>query len=471
MTKRPDIRTDPTPTADEVLMLPLGGSGEIGMNLTLYGHDGVWIAVDLGITFGGDDFPEHRVMMPDPAFIADRRERLAGILLTHGHEDHIGGVPHLWRRLGCPLYATPFTAALVRLKLIGAGIEDAPLIEVPLGEHFRLGPFAIEYVGMTHSIPEPNALLIATPGGALLHTGDWKLDPHPVVGRDYDRRRLRALRHEALSAMVCDSTNAVVAGSTGSEQDLMEPLQRLAEAATGRVLVTSFASNIARLVTLARVAAAVGRRFGVMGQAMERMIAVARATGYWPDDLPELVDPRHLGYLPPAEVLAACTGSQGEPRSALSRLAADRHPDMLLEPGDTLIFSSKAIPGNERSIERVQRRIEALGVEIVTDRDALVHVSGHPAQEDLRRLYDWVQPSVAIPVHGTPRHLAANAAIARESHVPEVRIVGNGDVVRLTALGSEVIGTVENGRLTLAADGSLKPVPPDLLAEMRAKTH
>jgi len=468
---RATLRNDPVPSADELLLLPLGGSGEIGMNLTLYGHDGVWIAVDCGITFGGDDFPQHRVMMADPAFIAERRAHLAGILLTHGHEDHIGALPHLWRRLGCPIYATPFTAALVRQKLAGAGADDAPLIEVPLGERCRLGPFAVEYVGMTHSIPEPNALLIATPGGVVFHTGDWKLDPRPVVGRDYDRRRLRALRHETLSAMVCDSTNAVVPGSTGSESDLFAPLERLAEEAAGRVLVTSFASNIARLVTLARVATAVGRRFGVLGQAMERMIGVARSTGYWPDDLPEPVDSRHLGFLPPEEVFAACTGSQGEPRSALWRLAADRHPDLLLDPGDTLIFSSKTIPGNERSIERVQRRLEALGVRILTDRDALVHVSGHPAQEDLRRLYDWVQPPVVIPVHGTPRHLTANAAIAQEAQVPEVRILANGDVCRLTDRGAEVVGRVENGRLTVAADGSLKPVPPHLLAEMRAKTQ
>nr|MCU0734611.1 ribonuclease J [Methylotetracoccus sp.] len=380
------------PAADEFLLLPLGGTGEIGMNLTLYGHDGCWIAVDLGITFGGDDFPEHDVMMADPAFIAIQRERLAGIVLTHGHEDHIGALPYLWPRLRCPVYATPFTAALARSKLTRAGIDDEPLIEIGLGQRFRSGPFTIEYIGMTHSIPEPNALLITTPAGAVLHTGDWKLDDHPVVGAGYDRARLVALRREPLLAAVCDSTNAVVPGHTGSEREVFEPLRELAADASGRVIVTAFSSNIARLVTLARVAKAVGRRFGVVGPAMERMVAVARGTGYWPDELPELVDSRHLGYLAPGEVLAACTGSQGEERSALARMASDRHRHLLLDPGDLVIFSSRLIPGNERSVERLQHRLRGLGIQVVTDHDAAVHVSGHPAEADLRKLYDWVRP-------------------------------------------------------------------------------
>jgi ribonuclease J len=459
------------PAANEVLFLPLGGTGEIGMNLTLYGHDGVWLAVDLGITFGGDDFPDHHVLMADPAFLEQRRQRLGGIVLTHGHEDHIGALPYLWRRLRCPIYATPFTAALVRFKLARAGIEDAPVVDVSLGERFRIGPFSVEYVTMTHSIPEPNALLIGSSLGDVLHTGDWKLDDRPVVGERYDRERLRALRREPLLAMVCDSTNAVVPGSTGSEGTLFAPLRELGEQAPGRIVVTAFASNIARLVTLARVAAALRRRFGVVGQAMERMVAVARGTGYWPDDLPDLVDARHLGFLPREEVFAVCTGSQGEPRSALARLAADRHRDLLLDPGDTVIFSSRLIPGNERAVSRVQQRLGELGVAIVTDHDAPVHVSGHPARDDLRRLYDWVQPPLVIPVHGTPRHLAANAVIARECHVPEVRVIANGDLCRLGRQGSELLRRVDTGRLSLQADGRLQAVPPELLAEMRARVH
>lgn len=457
------------PAADEMLFLPLGGAGEIGMNLTLYGHDGAWLAVDLGITFGGDEFPDDPVLMADPDFIVKRRERLAGIVVTHGHEDHIGALPYLWQRLRCPIYATPFTAALIRAKLARAGIDAAALIEIALGARVAIGPFAVEFIGMTHSIPEPNAVLLGSAVGSVLHTGDWKLDDRPVVGSSYDHRRLHRLRTEPLLAMVCDSTNAVVPGRTGSEADLFLPLLRLGEQARQRILVTAFASNIARLVTLARVSAALGRRFGVIGQAMERMLAVARVTGYWPVDLPALVDGRHLGHLPRSEVLAACTGSQGEPKSALVRMAGDQHPDMLLDPGDLVIFSSRVIPGNERGVERTQHRLRALGVTFVTDHEALVHVSGHPAEDDLRRIYNWVQPPVVIPVHGTPRHLAANAEIARSSHVPEVCMVANGDLCRLGRSGVARLGRVGTGRLTLLADGRLAKVPEDRLRVMRAK--
>jgi ribonuclease J len=459
------------PDSDDFWFLPLGGTGEIGMNLSLYGHDGAWIAVDLGITFGGDDFPAYDVLMADPAFIAGRRERLAGIVLTHGHEDHIGALPYLWRRLRCPIYATPFTAALVRSKLAQAGVEDAPVIEIPLGERFGVGPFAVEYIGMTHSIPEPNALLIGTPLGAVLHTGDWKLDDHPVVGGGYDRVRLQRLRREPLLAVVCDSTNAVVPGRTGSERELFEPLCAVGREVPGRIVVTAFASNIARLATLARVADALGRRFGVIGPAMERMLGIARATGYWPDDLPQPLDPRHLGHLPRDEVLAACTGSQGEPRSALARLSQDMHRDLLLDPGDTVIFSSRLIPGNERAVTGLQQRLRSLGVGVVTDEDAHVHVSGHPAREDLKRLYDWVQPPAVIPVHGTPRHLLANAAVAAECHVPETLVVRNGDLCGLAGRRPERLAGVPTGRLTLRPDGRLAPVPADVLERMRVGVH
>ena len=462
------VPPDTNPQADEVLFLPLGGTGEIGMNLNLYGHDGHWLMVDLGITFGGDAFPDYDVLMADPAFIVSRRQRLAGIVLTHAHEDHVGAVAYLWKRLKCPVYATPFTAAIARYKLARAGLDGVPVQELPLGARFEAGPFGVEYIGMTHSIPEPNALLITTPAGAVFHTGDWKLDDGPVIGERYDVTRLRLLRREPVLAMVCDSTNAVVAGSTGSEAGLFAPIQEIVDAAAGRVVVTSFASNVARLVTLARVAEATGRRFGVIGQAMERMVAVARATGYWPADLPELVDARHLGYLPREEVLAACTGSQGEPRSALSRMATDSHRDILLDPGDTVIFSSKLIPGNERPVQQVEARLRALGCELVTDTDAHVHVSGHPAAEDLKRLYDWVQPPAVVPTHGTPRHLRANADIARGCHVPRVTVIANGDVCRLTGDGPQVLGQVPTGRLALDTDGRLAPVPAGVLAEMRA---
>lgn len=458
----------PSPSDDAVLMLPLGGCGEIGMNMTLYGHGDDWIAVDLGITFGNDAFPDYDVLMPDTAFIETHRDRLRGILLTHGHEDHIGAVPYLWRRLGCPLYATPFTADLVRSKLARAGIDDAPLIEVRPGRAFSVGAFDVEYIHVTHSIPEPNMLLLRTRAGAVLHTGDWKLDPAPVVGKRCAADRLRGLRGERLLAMACDSTNAVVPGTTGSEGDLLAPLSELAATADGRVIVTSFASNVARLVTLARVAQATDRRFGVIGQAMQRMLGIAQANGYWPQDLPPLVDARHLGYLPRSEVLAACTGSQGEPRAALARMAADAHRDILLDVGDTVIFSSRLIPGNERPVTRLEERLRGLGVRVVTDRDAHVHVSGHPAQQDLRQLYDWVQPPCVIPIHGTPRHLAANAAIAADCHAAMTPVIGNGDLVRLDAAGPSVIHRVATGRLTPALEGVLERVPAATLEAMRA---
>jgi ribonuclease J len=460
-----------SPSRDEVLFLPLGGTGEIGMNLTLYGHDGAWIAVDLGITFGGDDYPEHPILMADPAFVAARRERLKGIVLTHGHEDHIGALPYLWQRLRCPVYATPFTAALVRSKLNRGGVSDVPLTEVELGGRCALGPFTVEFIHMTHSIPEPNALLIQTPAGHVLHTGDWKLDDRPVVGQGYDYRRLHALRRSPLLAMACDSTNATVPGRTGSESDLYEPLLALGKTARGRIVATAFASNVARLITLARVAEALGRRFGVVGESMERMVSAARASGYWPDDLPALVDSRHLGHLPPAEVLAACTGSQGEPRSALARIAQDLHRDLLLDPGDLVAFSSRAIPGNERSIRRLHRQLQGRGVRIVTDQEARVHVSGHPAQEELKQLYNWVRPPIVIPVHGTPRHLRANAELARACHVPEVFLARNGDVCRLSRWGVEKQGQVASGRLSRQPDGKLQPVDAELLQRMREHAH
>jgi ribonuclease J len=455
------------PGDKDLFFLPLGGSGEIGMNMTLYGHADRWVIVDLGITFGKERFPDYDVMMPDPAFIESQADKIAGIVLTHGHEDHIGALPYLWPRLRCPIYATTFTAALLTQKLVRAGITNAPLIERRIGERFEVGPFDTEFIGMTHSIPEPNMVLLRSPAGNVLHTGDWKLDRAPVIGRHFDQARLRALRDADLNAVVCDSTNAVVAGTTGSEGDLFEPLRRRINAHTGRVVVTTFASNIARLVTLARVAAATGRRFGVIGPAMQRMLGIARSTGYWPGDLPALVDPQHLGYLPRQEVLAACTGSQGEPRSALSRMAAGSHPDILLEPGDRVLFSSRLIPGNERAVDGLQQRLRDLGMEVVSDNDAPIHVSGHPAQEDLRRMYGWIRPRTVIPVHGTPRHLRANAEVATACGVSTTHIPKNGELCRLLANGPEVISQVHNGRLAIDRAGQVAAVPADILERMR----
>lgn len=456
-----------TPRNDEVLFLPLGGCGEIGMNLTLYGHDDRWLIVDLGITFADDGFPGYDVLMADPGFITERADKVAGIVLTHGHEDHIGAMPYLWPRLRCPVYATPFTAALVTRKLLRAGIHGVPLIEMQPGERFRVEPFTLQYIAMTHSIPEPNMLLIETAAGRVLHSGDWKLDRAPVIGRHFDRERLQQLRGSRLLAFACDSTNAVVEGRTGSEGDLQQGLLRVVQARAQRVVVTTFASNVARLVTLARVAEASGRRFGVIGMAIENMLSLARAHGYWPADLPDPVAADHVAYLPRHEVLVACTGSQGEPRAALARMAADAHPDLPLEAGDTVVFSSRMIPGNERAVMGLQDRLRDLGVDVVTDADAPVHVSGHPARDDLRRLYGWLQPDRVIPIHGTPRHLRANADLATACGADTAHVPDNGEVCQLTPHGLQVVDRVANGRLYVDTNGGLTSVPAETLTRMR----
>lgn len=455
------------PGSREVVFLPLGGTGEIGMNFTLYGHDGNWLIVDMGITFGSDDFPDYPVMMADPEFIVANRDRLAGIVLTHGHEDHIGALPYLWPRLNCNIYATPFTAALIKSKLSKNRIDNATLIEFEPGSCFRAGPFEVESIIMTHSIPEPNALLIKTSAGSVLHSGDWKLDDHPGLGKRYDEQRLKSLRNEKLLALACDSTNAVVPGKSGSEKDLFKPLLAIGNKAEGRLVVTTFASNIARLVTMARIAEKLGRNFGILGPAIERIITIAKDTGYWPEDLPEIVERRMLGYLPREKILLVCSGSQGEPFSALSLLARDGHRDLLLDPGDTVIFSSRAIPGNERSISLVHHRLREHGIKIITDHDEYVHVSGHPAQNDLQRYYEWVQPAILIPIHGTPRHLTANASIAKICNVPETPVFKNGNICSLSERGARVVGSIPTGRLYVSPDGRLLKVPEDQLNKMR----
>jgi ribonuclease J len=431
---------------EELVFLPLGGAGEIGMNLNLYGYAGKWLMVDLGITFGDDSTPGVDVVMPDPAFIVERREALVGLVLTHAHEDHLGAVPDLWPQLRCPVYATPFAASVLRRKLSEAGIADAvPVTEVALGSRFSLGPFDLELVTMTHSILEPNALAIRTPAGTVLHTGDWKIDPAPLIGEVTDEAALRRIGDEGVLAMVCDSTNVFVKGESGSEADVRQALERLIAGRTGRVAVTCFASNLARVDSIAKAAVAVGRRPALVGRALYRMVDAARENGYLLD-FPTTVAERDVGWLPRNEVCLICTGSQGEPRAALARLAQDDHPDIDLEPGDTVIFSSRVIPGNERSIGRIQNLLSERGIEIVSD-SAEIHVSGHPARDELVRLYQWVRPRVAIPVHGEHRHLVEHAALARACQVPEAFVAPNGSVVRLAPGPVEVIDHVPTGRL------------------------
>jgi ribonuclease J len=420
------------------------------MNLNLYGHAGKWLMIDLGVTFGNERTPGIDVIMPDIAYIEARRADLIGLVLTHGHEDHIGAVPYLWPRLRCPIYATPFTADLVRGKLREIGEnETAGITEIPLSGRFSLGPFELELVTLTHSIPEPNAVVIRTALGTVLHTGDWKLDPEPLVGPVADEAALRRLGEEGVLAMVCDSTNALVHGESGSEADVRESLADLIGGLTnGRVAVACFASNVARLETIARIGAALGRRVALVGRSLWRIAETARSNGYL-TDLPSFVTEHDVGYLPRAEVLLICTGSQGEPRSALARIAKQEHPNVALEGGDTVIFSSRIIPGNERAIGDLQNALARLGVEVVTERDHFVHVSGHPARGELVSMYQWVRPKIAIPVHGERRHLAAHARLAESCQVAQALVTDNGELIRLAPGPATVIERVPSGRFGL----------------------
>lgn len=441
------------------------------MNLNLYGHAGKWLMIDLGVTFGEENLPGIDVVMPDPSFIVERKEDLVGLVLTHAHEDHIGAVPYLWDRLRCPIYATPFTAALLRRKLIDDGIEEeVPITEVEMSGRFSLGPFEIELVTLTHSIPEPNALIIHTPAGKVLHTGDWKLDEDPLVGESYDEARLRRLADEGVLAMVCDSTNAVVPGLSGSELDVREGLAKILPRFENRVAVACFASNVARLETVIRVADACGRRVSLVGRSMHRIYAAARESGYL-EDLPPLVDVRDVGYLPKEEVLLLCTGSQGERRAALWRIAHDDHPEVVLEEGDAVIFSSRVIPGNEKDIFALYNSLSKLGIEVVSDETVrgsghAIHVSGHPARDELAQMYQWVRPQIAIPVHGEARHLEAHAKLAEECQVPMTVVPENGSLIRLAPGKPEIVDYVPSGRL--AVDGNrLLPVDSPILRARR----
>ena len=450
----------------DLVFLPLGGCGEIGMNLNLYGHAGKWLMVDCGITFGDDSTPGVEVIMPDPAFIVERRRDLAGLVLTHAHEDHLGAVHWLWPQLECPIWATPFTAAVLRRKLAEAGLERAAKItEVPMSGTFEVGPFAIELVTLTHSIPEPNAVAIRTAAGTVLHTGDWKLDPDPLVGPGTDEAALVRIGEEGVLAMVCDSTNVLVPGTSGSEADVRENLVDLVGRMKNRVAVAAFASNVARIETICRAAEANGRRVALVGRSLTRIFEAAQATGYL-TDVGSFVDNADIGHLPRDEVLMICTGSQGEPRSALTRIANGDHPEVTLDAGDTVIFSSREIPGNERSIGRVQNKLVSLGIDIVTARDEDVHVSGHPARDELTRMYQWVRPRIAVPVHGEARHLIAHAELARQCQVPEPVGARNGYAVRLAPGRATVVGEVQHGRI--AVDGTrLIPMESAALRDRR----
>ena len=436
---------------NELLFLALGGSGEIGMNVNLYGCQGKWVMVDLGLTFADPAYPGVELVLPDLSFIEDRRDDLLGIVLTHGHEDHIGAIPYLAADLGVPLYATPFTAGLIRLKLEEEGLTNEVELHVIDNEgSFALGPFGFRYVPLAHSIPEGNAVLIETPYGRVFHTGDWKLDEQPLLGQPSTPQELAAIGDEGVLALVCDSTNVFNPEASGSESDVREGLMQTIAGAKGRVLVTTFASNAARVQTLGEVAAATGRKLCVAGRSLDRIIGTAKAAGYL-KDFPPLVDWDDAMALPRNEVMIIATGGQGEARAALARVAFDSHPIKLSE-GDMVVFSSKQIPGNEIAIGRIQNALAEKNILMVTDRQAEVHVSGHPGRPELEAMYRWIRPAILLPVHGERRHMAEQARLGIASGIAHAVVQSNGDLLRLAPGAPQIIGQQETGRLVLDGD-------------------
>jgi ribonuclease J len=435
----------------ELLFVPLGGAGEIGLNLNLYGLEGRWLMVDFGISFADETLPGVEIVLPDPSFIAERSEDLSGLVLTHAHEDHFGAIPYLWERLSCPIYCTRFTATVLARKLEDIGIKGAPINVVTPGERFMVGPFDCSLLRVTHSIPESHALAVRTPLGNVLHTGDWKLDPAPLVGSLTATDDLETFGREGVLAMVADSTNILNPGTSGSEAEVRDSLTSLIAAIEHRVVLTTFASNIARLETAIHIAQAVGRHAIPVGRSMHRMIEAAREVGYL-QGLPPLLDERSAKELPRSKVLWLATGCQGEPRAALSRIAAGQHPSVKLEPGDVVIFSSKIIPGNERILYNLHNSLVSRGVEVITEHDHFVHVSGHPCRDEVEQMYHWIRPQIAVPVHGEARHLHEHLAFARKLGVPQPLEVKNGDLVRLAPAPAMVIDEVPTGRLVLEND-------------------
>lgn len=441
---------------EELIFLPLGGSGEIGMNVNLYGCQGKWIMCDLGMTFADPSLPGVELVLPDLRFIEERRDDLLGVILTHGHEDHIGAIPYLAAELGVPLYATPFTAGLIRRKLEDEGLSsEVKLHVIPMGGEVELGPFKARFVALAHSIPEGNALVIDTPYGRLFHTGDWKLDDRPLLGDPASAAELTAIGAnggKGTLALIGDSTNVFNAEASGSEGDVFDGLMKLVKSRTrGRVVVTTFASNATRLHTIGEVAKATGRKLVIAGRSLERIIQVAKATGYL-TDFPDSISWEAAATARPETLLILVTGTQGEPQAALARIADGSHPSIRLEAGDLVVYSSKQIPGNELAIGRVQNALAARGIEIIGDRQAHVHVSGHPGRPELEAMYGWIRPQIAVPVHGERRHMEEHARLARSVGVPEAIVPVNGAAIRLAPGKPKVLSHEVHGRLVLDGD-------------------
>ncbi len=443
---------------DELIFCPLGGSGEIGGNMNLYAYgpeeNQKWIIVDMGVSFADDSIPGVDLIFPDPGFIIDKKEDLLGIILTHAHEDHIGAVVHIWPDLKCKIFATPFTSVLIQEKFKEKKIDISKYLNVvPLNAKIKLGKFDIDFVSLTHSILEPNGLSITTPLGTILHTGDWKIDPNPLIGRNIDEKKLRAIGTKGVSAMICDSTNVFDQGRAGSEADVRENLLKIMETKMNRILVTSFASNVARMESIFYCAKKTGRFLCLVGRSMQRIYKAAKKCGYL-GNLIEPIDIKDAKNIAKNKILYLATGSQGEPMGAMNRIINGIHPEVFLEPQDCVIFSSKIIPGNEKKLYHLQNLIVRNDVEIITEENAFVHVSGHPNREDLKDMYKWVKPNCIIPVHGEHRHMKEHVTFAKEMQIPKTLLIENGDIIRiLPGKEPKIIDKAPSGKLYL--DGNL----------------
>ena len=443
---------------DELLFCPLGGSGEIGMNMNLYAYgkpsDQKWIIVDTGVTFADDTLPGIDVIYPDPGFIIDKKDDLLGIVITHAHEDHVGAITHLWKKLNCKIYATPFTAVLIKEKFKEKNIDITNFLQiVELSGKINLGPFKIEYITLTHSILEPNGLRIETPAGVILHTGDWKVDPNPLIGGKINSDRLKEIGDEGVLAMICDSTNVFSMGRSGSELDVRKNILNLMSNLNKRIIVTSFASNVARMETVFFCAEKTGRQISLVGRSMHRIYKAARQCGYLKNVI-EPIDPREAKNISREKIVYLCTGSQGEPMGAMMRISNYVHPDVYIEKGDAVIFSSKIIPGNEKKLYKLHNQLVKDGIEVISEESEFVHVSGHPNREDLKDMYDWVKPRCIIPVHGEHRHMIEHVKFAKEMQIKSTVLVENGDIVKIAPGDKpEVYDKAPHGRLYL--DGSV----------------
>ena len=443
---------------DNLLFCPLGGSGEIGMNMNLYAYGNEenqkWIIVDMGVSFADDSVPGVDLIYPDAGFIIEKKNDLLGIVLTHAHEDHIGSISHIWPKLKCKIYATPFTAVLIQEKFKEKKIDVTSYLKiVELNSQIKLGPFEIDFVTLTHSILEPNGLCITTPEGVVLHTGDWKVDPNPLIGNKVDEKKLRSIGEKGVIAMICDSTNVFSPGRAGSEKDVRESLLKIISHQKKRVLVTSFASNVARMESIFYIAKQTKRNISLVGRSMHRIYKAAKQCGYL-KDVVEPVDAREANKISKDRIILLCTGSQGEPMGALNRIANDIHPDVNLESGDTVIFSSKIIPGNEKKLYALQNSIVKRDIEVITEENAFVHVSGHANREDLKDMYQWVKPKCIIPVHGEHRHMKEHISFAKEMQIPFNLKVENGNIIQISKdQKPQIIDQAPTGKIYL--DGSV----------------